>query len=1089
MVWMFQPKRQIWNYGLAIALVIGATLLMLLLNPYAELTEASFLLFFGAVTVSAWHGGRGPGVVATVLSSLVANYFFIDPLFTLDLTFAGSIRMLLFILQGGLISGLVGSLRLAQRQTKESLHQLQASEGKFRRLADSNTVGVVAYDAGGMLTDANEAFLNSLGYSREDLLSGRIRWNEVASVEPQPQDQAAHEALMTQGKNGPYETLLVGKQGQPVSVVVASALIENHPDQVVSFVLDVSERKRAEQRLSVQYAVALALAEAKTVRDAIPNVLQSLGDSLGWPIVFFWQVDPQTKTLRYLEGWHTAALNASELIKKKQDITFELGEGVPGRIWQSGRAAWIDDLAEDSNFPRKQIALEAGLHSVFGFPVAIGQQTLGVIECFSYRYQEPDDNLLQLMSAIGSQIGQFLERKQTEEELQASQALFQSFMNYSPINAYIKDAAGRYLYVNRRVEKTMLRAFSEWQGKTDFDLFPQDIAEALQANDRSVLEAGQMTQLTESLPLEEGERHFLSFKFPFTDAAGRLLLAGMSIDISDRKRFEAEREHLLQQLETSLGQLEAVINSMTEGLMIADTEGHFIQFNPAALELHGYENLKQVQQHLYRFHSDFEARDLQGNSISLEDWPMARVLRGETFSHWELQVQRLDTGKRWIGSYSGTPVRNSDGEIILAILTAHDVTEQHRVQAEITRSLAAEKAARNEAEAANRVKDEFLAVLSHELRTPLNPILGWVTLLRRGTLDPQRTAVALETIERNTKLQAQLIDDLLDISRILRGKLTLNASICDLAVVISAALETVRLAADAKSITLHTELEAAGEVFVGDFNRLQQVMWNLLSNAMKFTPEGGQVMVRLNYIGETARIQVQDTGQGIAPEFLPLMFDYFRQADSSITRKFGGLGLGLAIARQIVELHGGTICAESPGEGQGATFTVTLPLHATRPNTKPLQLADTATERETEPLADIQVLVVDDEVDNLELVQFVLEQAGATVAISSSAAEALQQIEQFKPDVLVADIGMPEMDGCTLLRRIRDWAAAVPGAEGARLMPKAIALTAYAGDVEQQKILQAGFQQHLAKPIDPEMLIGAIADLRSPASHRGAQSD
>jgi len=1082
MVLIFQPKRRIWNYGLAIAWVILATLLMLLLNPYAELTEASFLLFFGAITVSAWHGGRGPGIVATILSSLAANYFFIAPLFTLDLTLAGGIRMLLFILQGGLISGLVGSLRLAQRQTRESLHQLRASEGKFRRLADSNTVGVITYNAGGTMTDANEAFLNSLGYSREDLASGRLRWNEMASVEPQPQDKAAAEALMTQGKNGPYETTLVGKQGQPVPVVVAAALVENHPDQVMSFVLDVRERKRAEQRLSVQYAVALALAEAKTIDDPIPSVLQSLGKSLGRPIVLFWQADPHTATLRYLEGWYQPALNAANLIKMQQDITFESGEGLPGRIWQSGHPVWIANLTADANFPRKQIALELGLHSVFGFPVAVGSETVGVIECFSDRPQEPDEDLLRLMSAIGSQIGQFLEHKQTEEALQASQALFQSFMNYSPINAYIKDEAGRYLYVNRRAKSTLLRAFPEWQGKTDFDLFPQEAAAALQVNDRAVMESGQMSQFTEKLPLEDSDCHLLSFKFPCRDVAGRLLLAGMSVDISDRKRIEAEREHLLQQLETSLGQSKAVINSMTEGLVIADAQGHILQFNSAALDLHGYETLEQVQQHLHQFHTNFVAHDLQGNLIPAEDWPLTRVLRGETFSHWELQVQRLDIDKCWIGSYSGTPVRNKNDEIVLAIFTVHDVTERHRAQAEIARSLASEKAARAEAEAANQVKDEFLTVLSHELRTPLNPILGWVTLLRRSKLDKQKTAYALETIERNTKLQIQLIDDLLDISRIPQGKFSLDVGACDLAEVIAAALEMVNLAADAKSITLHTELEPASAVFVGDFNRLQQVVWNLLSNAVKFTPEGGQVTIRLNYLGNTARLQVQDTGQGIVPEFLPLMFDYFRQADSSITREFGGLGLGLAIVRQLVELHGGTICADSRGKGQGAIFTVTLPLHATPPVTDEPQLSDQSTALTSLPLADTQVLVVDDEIDHLEFVRFTLQQVGATVIANTSAQGALQQIEQFRPDVLIANIGMPEMDGCALLQRLQDWAATVATVEGSRPMPTAIALTAYTGGIEQQQILQAGFQRHLAKPIEPQTLIKAIVATQSTPS-------
>jgi signal transduction histidine kinase/ActR/RegA family two-component response regulator len=413
--------------------------------------------------------------------------------------------------------------------------------------------------------------------------------------------------------------------------------------------------------------------------------------------------------------------------------------------------------------------------------------------------------------------------------------------------------------------------------------------------------------------------------------------------------------------------------------------------------------------------------------------------------------------------------------------TLLDVTDRKQAEVERELLLQREQSARETAERANRVKDEFLAVLSHELRSPLNPILGWSTLLLNGKLDPAKTTQALTTIQRNAKLQSELIEDLLDVSRILRGKLNLNVAPVNLAANIRAAIETVRLAAEAKSIQITANLaEDAGLVW-GDSTRLQQVIWNLLSNAVKFTPKGGQVEVRLERVdsgdrGEFpappspypyAQITVSDTGQGIAPDFLPYVFDYFRQADGTTTRKFGGLGLGLAIVRHLVELHGGTVRAESSGEGQGANFTLRLPLMPT-----PLQPnSDNRSPQRSSNLSDIKILVVDDETDTRELVAFVLKQQGAQVISAASAHEALQILIQAKPDVLLSDIGMPDMDGYMLIRQVRRLAPE----QGGQI--PAIALTAYAGDTNQQQVLAAGFQTHISKPIEPEVLIQAVAHL------------
>ncbi|MBD2120928.1 ATP-binding protein [Trichocoleus sp. FACHB-262] len=399
--------------------------------------------------------------------------------------------------------------------------------------------------------------------------------------------------------------------------------------------------------------------------------------------------------------------------------------------------------------------------------------------------------------------------------------------------------------------------------------------------------------------------------------------------------------------------------------------------------------------------------------------------------------------------------------------TVLNITEQKHIEAEREHLLTREQAARVEADRANRLKDEFLAVLSHELRSPLNPILGWSRLLQNGKLDAARTQQALKTIERNAQLQSELIEDLLDVSRILQGKLNLEVSSINLIFIIRAAMETVRLAAEAKLIQIESSLEPDVGLVSGDSTRLQQVVWNLLSNAVKFTPNGGQVRIRLERLDSYAQITVSDTGQGIVPDFLRHVFDSFRQADATTTRKFGGLGLGLAIVRHLVELHGGTVGVESPGVGMGATFTVRLPL-------MPTQAIATQNRQSPESdydLSEVQVLVVDDEPDSREFVAFVLKEAGATVLIATTAAEALTMLIRFRPNVLLSDIGMPDMNGYMLMQQVR---ALLPEQGG---QVAAIALTAYAGDFNQQQALQAGFQQHVSKPIEPKKLIEVISRL------------
>ena len=460
-------------------------------------------------------------------------------------------------------------------------------------------------------------------------------------------------------------------------------------------------------------------------------------------------------------------------------------------------------------------------------------------------------------------------------------------------------------------------------------------------------------------------------------------------------------------------------------------------------------------------------------------------------------------------SYLAVPVISRSGEVIGGLFFGDPrpgvFTERHEriieglaAQAAIAmdnarlydsaqQALAREQASRQEAEVASRAKDEFLGLLSHELRNPLNAILGWTRLLASGQLDQKAFARAVETIDRNAKLQTRLIDDMLDVSRIVSGKLRLDAQPVDLTGVIHAALDTSRSAADAKEIRLQTVLDFGAGMVLGDPVRLQQIVWNLLSNAIKFTPKHGRVQVQLERVGSHLEITVSDTGPGIDEDFLPHVFERFRQADSSASKKHGGLGLGLSIVRHLVEMHGGTVVAGNRVEGTGAVFTVTLPLMAVKPAVETPDaprvhpaVGGSLTFDCPPELRGVKVLAVDDEADARHLLETVLEQCGAEVRTCSSAAEVIELLEAFKPDVLISDIGMPGEDGYALIRRVRAWEAG----RDAGPIP-AVALTAYARVEDRLQALVAGYNMHVTKPVEPAELAVVIASLSPKGRHPG----
>ncbi|MBM0741089.1 PAS domain S-box protein [Phormidium sp. CLA17] len=673
-------------------------------------------------------------------------------------------------------------------------------------------------------------------------------------------------------------------------------------------------------------------------------------------------------------------------------------------------------------------------------------------------------------------------RKEIEEALRHSERRYRSLIEATSQIIWDTSAEGEFVSEQPGWSAFTGQTFDELKGWGWLNaIHPEDRANTAQVWTRAVTHQI-VYEVEHRLQRHNGVYRNMRVKaVPVFEEDGTLReWIGVHVDITKAKRDEVNRN----QAETALRQSEEryryLVESIPQLVWTANTDGVLLDVNQRWLDFTGL-SLAQVQTEGWQV--IIHPEDIAQLS---ECWQSAQQ-SGDRYQA-EGRMRRADGEYRW-HLHQAVAGKDELGQVVKWFGTATDIEDQKQLDHERDQILQQEHHARAQAEHANRMKDEFLAVLSHELRTPLNPILGWAKLLRTGKVSADKYEAAFETIERNAKLQTQLIEDLLDISRILQGKLALSIYPVDLTFMITAARETVRLAADAKRITIHTVFEPNVGTVAGDTTRLQQVVWNLLSNAIKFTPEGGRIDIRLKQVkgekirshesrnrGETSRspltsyaqITIRDTGKGISSDFLPHVFDYFRQADGATTRQFGGLGLGLAIVRQVVDLHGGKVFAESPGEGQGATFTVQLPLlHQTAPADE--DNGPSILTFKSRSLTGLKILVVDDDADSLDFAAFILQQDGGDVITVASALEAIEVLKQSHIDVLVSDVGMPEMDGYMLIRYLK-----TQGPQESQI--PAIALTAYAGESDHQQIIEAGFKAHVTKPVEPEQLITAIVN-------------
>ena len=541
--------------------------------------------------------------------------------------------------------------------------------------------------------------------------------------------------------------------------------------------------------------------------------------------------------------------------------------------------------------------------------------------------------------------------------------------------------------------------------------------------------------------------------------------------VTDKKQGEFSLRHDKQAL---TGWLEAIIESADDAIISKTLDGTLTSWNKAAEHIFGYTAAEAVGKSVLML--------IPEHMRDEEKMILSKIRAGQRVEHYETLRRRKD-GVLLNVSLTVSPIRNEEGTVIGASKILRDITRQKQIEAERDALLSREKQAREQAELASRAKDEFLGLLSHELRTPLNSILGWTRILSSHHLDEEGSAQALETIDRNAKLQARLIDDMLDVSRIISGKLRLDAQPVDLTSVINAAVETLRPAAEAKHIRMYVTLDFGTGSVLGDPVRLQQVIWNLVSNAVKFVPKDGSVRVSLQRVNSHLEIKVSDSGPGIDPEFLPHVWERFRQADSTPNKKYSGLGLGLSIVRHLVEMHGGTVDAANNDDGPGAVFTVSLPVMAVRrtvdqlmgeKRAEPDQAMSGSLSFDSPPdLSGIKVLAVDDEPDARQLLQALFQQCGAEVMTCGSASEAIDMLDEYDPDVIVSDIGMPGEDGYSFIRRVR-----ASENQRHRRLP-AVALTAFARTEDRFQALQAGYNMHVPKPVEPAELALVISRLVS----------
>jgi len=1054
--------------------------------------------------------------------------------------------------------GLIITDITAAKQTELALRE---SEMRFRSVVESNMIGIGFWDVNGEVTDANDALLEMIGYTREDLVSGQIRWPDITAPEYAELDRIAVAQVEAAGSCAPYEKEFIRSDGTRFPVLVGGGNFQGCTDKGAFFVLDITARKQAQNQLQEnEIRIRHQLAELDLVYNTTPVGLcfvdtnlrylrineclaqingRSIAEHLGRTLteaspeiadmvepiyrqvlatqtpVIDWEIKAETpQQPGVLRDWQISfypVIDESGTLLGVSTVVAEITDrNQAKRIIQQSEAIFrrliesnifgvaIGDLSGRITYANESLLNMVGYtrsdllsgkipwdrmtppeYQYLEAKAAGELQAKGVATPFKKEYIRKDGSRVPILMGATT-LGQddrgpetivaffidLTEISRVEAELKKNQQRLQ-----------IAQQAGKIGTFEWNVQSNELACTPEFEAL--YGLPPGGIdsyeswAQMVHPDDRAVI------QKQVKAARASGEELNIEFRIcradksvgwiacrakMFPDDGGLpLRMIGVNVDITDRKEAEAARSQINQTLEALI---QACPLSIT---VFSADDGTVKMWNPAAERIFGWSESEAVGQFVPSIPPD-KREEFMAN--------LEGIREGNPIAGMETQRQRKDGTSIDLAVWA-TPVRDSNGNINCMSIVA-DISDRKQVEAQRAQLLDREQAARAQAEAINRLKDEFLATLSHELRTPINVILGWAQRLRTRPYTEEDLACGLEAIERQSRVQMQLVEDLLDVSRIIQDKLDLKHGWFYMVRTIEEAENSVRFAAEAKSVTVSSEFDPAVGLMWGDAKRLQQVVWNLLTNAVKFTPSGGTVEVRLSAVDVTdssspnyVQITVSDTGKGISKEFLPYVFDRFRQADGSITRADSGLGLGLAIVRHLVELHGGTVTAESPGKDQGATFTVKLPLKQRRSPPPRLRGEKKSDQMRPGILAGLKVLVVDDEPDNRDFLMVALEYFGASATAAATAAEAIDILQQSPPHILVSDIGMPLEDGYWLIGKVRSSAS-----DKIKRLP-AVALTAYASEEDRDRAIAAGYDEHLTKPIDPALFAAVLAKLTS----------
>lgn len=984
-----------------------------------------------------------------------------------------------------------GKAASREEKIEAALEMVRETEARYRTVAEAASDAIITIDQESTILFLNPAAERIFGYAPHEMLGQQLtllmpeylrhlhRQGITRYVET-GQRHIAWEAVELPGLH---------KNGKEIPLELSfGEFIRNEKRFFTGIVRDITERKRTERRLSTQYTVTRTLAEADTLGNAMPRILEAVCETLNWETGAFWQVDSDSDVLRCAETWSRPGRAVEEFQQHSVQQTFVRGVGLPGRVWERGEAAWVTDVVVDTNFPRAPFAERAGLHGAFAFPILRSSDIVGVIEFFSADVQEPDETLLEMMATIGSQIGQFIERIRSELDLMASEQRYRYLADSMPQIVWTARPDGYLDYYNRRWFEYTGMTLEQTEGWAwQPVVHPDDVAGCLQGWS-SALQRGQAFDIEYRFrrASDGAYRWHLGRVVPMRDESGQIIRwFGTATDIDDRKRAEdslrfiAEASGMLassldyQTTLTNVAQLSVPQLGDWCVIHMVDERGKLQQLAAAHTDQSKLQLLREINR---RYPSGLDMAHSYGLVVRTAQPELISEITDSQLADISRDAEHLRM-LRELGLKSTICVPLTARERTLGAIT-FATAESGRIYKSSDLALAVDLARRaamavdnarlyQEAQRANRTKEEFLATLSHELRTPLTPIIGWVHMIRGGALKGEELDRGLAVVEKNSQSLTSLINDLLDMSAILSGKMRIDRMPVSLNSVIKEALETIRPSAEKRGLNIETEFCEDEEIIVkGDRTRLVQIFWNILANAVKFSEDKGRVRIICASDAKETHIIIEDDGQGIDPEFLPFVFERFRQADSSKTRLHGGLGIGLALVKSFVEAHGGRVTAESSGLNRGSRFTVRLPRAAATVKGKPLETV----EIEAPAFSDaITVLVVEDSPDTLEMLSKALKSRGYNVRACESAAEALRAAAASAFGLVLSDIGMPEIDGYELIRclRLLPHMSEVP----------AIALSGYVSESEVAEAIAAGFDAHIAKPVDSATLVAEIEQL------------